>query len=241
LSAADISERNFSSSVTDQITNALGRDIVGGVYRPGVTVPREEELCRRFEAGRSAVREAVKILSAKGLVHTRPRRGTRVRALRDWNFFDPDVLSWLRETAPARDVIIELFEMRIAFESEAAALAAMRGRPEEIAEIRQSFRAMQAAAGGGSDPVTPDAAFHEAILTATGNRLFLPLSALIRTALRFSVPTTNALFGHTVGDLEAHEKVLMAIEARRPEDARAHMREMLAEVLQKVQDARVLP
>jgi DNA-binding FadR family transcriptional regulator len=236
-----MAERSFSSSVTEEITNALGKDILGGRYPPGATVPGEEELCETFGAGRSAVREAVKILSAKGLVHTRPRRGTRVRGMRDWNFFDPDVLSWLRETAPARDVIVELFEMRMAFEGEAAALAATRGEPKEIDEIRRAFQAMQAAAGGAADPVTPDAAFHEAILTATGNRLFLPLSALIRTALRFSVPTTNALFGHTVGDLEAHEKVLTAIEARQPDEAREHMRRMLSEVLRKVQGARLLP
>ena len=100
---------------------------------------------------------------------------------------------------------------------------------------------MQEASHGGEDPVISDAAFHESILAATGNRLFQPLSALIHTALQFSVPTTNALFGHSVGDLKAHEKVLRAIAARKPDRARAAMREMLSDVLERVRSTASLP
>jgi DNA-binding FadR family transcriptional regulator len=230
-----------ASTVTDEIANVLGREIVGGLYSPGDTIPGEEEVCARFAASRSAAREAVKMLAAKGLVLTRPRRGSRVCPMKDWNFLDPAVLSWLRETASPREVIIELFEMRLAFECEAAALAAERGAKEDLSEIRKAFGRMQVAAHGGGDPVASDAAFHEAILVATRNRLYQPLSALIHVALQFSVPTTNALFGHTVGDLQAHEKVVRAIEARKPERARAAMREMLDDVLHRVRSATVLP
>ena len=228
-------------TLTDEIANILGREIVGGMYPPGGTIPGEEEVCVRFTASRSAAREAVKILAAKGLLQTRPRRGSRVRATKDWNFLDPAVLSWLRETASPREVIIELFEMRLAFECEAAALAAERGTEDDLAAIRTAFERMQEASHGGEDPVISDAAFHESILAATGNRLFQPLSALIHTALQFSVPTTNALFGHSVGDLKAHEKVLRAIAARKPDRARAAMREMLSDVLERVRSTASLP
>jgi DNA-binding FadR family transcriptional regulator len=100
---------------------------------------------------------------------------------------------------------------------------------------------MQNASLGGEDPVTSDAAFHELILAATHNRMFQPLSALIHTALQFSVPTTNALFGHTVGDLNAHKKVLLAIAAQKPDRARAAMRKMLGDVLERVRSAPNLP
>ena len=228
-------------TLTDEIANILGREIVGGLYPPGGTIPGEEDVCVRFTASRSAAREAVKILAAKGLLQTRPRRGSRVRATKDWNFLDPAVLSWLRETATPRQMIIELFEMRLAFECEAAALAAERGTEEDLSAIGAAFERMQGAAHGGEDPVISDAAFHEAILAATRNRLFQPLSALIRTALQFSVPTTNALFGHSVGDLKAHDKVLRAIKARKPDRARAAMREMLSDVLERVRSAATLP
>ncbi|HEY4925386.1 MAG TPA: FCD domain-containing protein [Roseiarcus sp.] len=127
--------------------------------------------------------------------------------------------------------------MRLAFECEAAALAATRGVVKEIGAIRLAFEAMEAASQGGGDPISSDAAFHEAILAATGNRFFLPLSAVIHTALQFSVPTTNALFGHTVGDLAAHGRVLRAIESGDAESARIAMRDMLSEVLTRVRTA----
>ncbi|TIU27508.1 MAG: FadR family transcriptional regulator [Mesorhizobium sp.] len=228
---------NQTSSVTDEITNILGSEILGGLFPPGATLLGEEEVCVRFGASRSAAREAVKILSAKGLLLTRPRRGSRIRPMKDWNFLDPSVLGWLRESATPRHFIIELLEVRLAFECEAAALAASRNDTNEIAAIREAFEAMRAASTGQGDPVSSDAAFHEAVLAATGNRFFLPLSALIHTALQYSVPTTNALFGHPVGDLHAHGKVLRAIEAGDAATARQAMHEMLSEVLARVRSA----
>ncbi len=226
-----------NSTVTEEITNALGREILSGLFPPGATLLGEEEICTRFGASRSAAREAAKILAAKGLLLTRPRRGSRVTPIKDWNFFDPSVLAWLRESAKPRHFLVELLEMRLAFECEAAALAADRSVPKDISAIRDAFEAMKAAAQGSGDPISPDAAFHEAILAATGNRFFLPLSALIRTALQFSIPFTNALFGHTVGDLDAHGRVLEAIEGGDAESARIAMREMLSEVLARVRGA----
>ncbi|WP_292634417.1 FadR/GntR family transcriptional regulator [Mesorhizobium sp.] len=123
------------------------------------------------------------------------------------------------------------------FECEAAAIAASRNNPDEIAAIREAFEAMRAASSGQGDPVLSDAAFHEAVLAATGNRFFLPLSALIHTALQYSVPTTNALFGHPVGDLDAHGKVLKAIESGDSTRARKAMHDMLSEVLARVRTA----
>jgi len=226
-----------TSSVTDEITDSLGREILGGLFPPGSTLLGEEEICARFGASRSAAREAVKILWAKGLLVTRPRRGSRIRPLKDWNFLDPSVLGWLRESATPRHFIAELLEVRLAFECEAAALAASRNDTDEIAAIREAFEAMRAASLGQGDPVLSDAAFHEAVLAATGNRFFLPLTALIHTALQYSVPTTNALFGHPVGDLDAHGKVLKAIEAGDTASARKAMHEMLSEVLARVRTA----
>ena len=226
-----------NSTVTEDITNTLGCEILGGLFPPGATLLGEEEICARFGASRSAAREAVKILAAKGLLQTRPRRGSRIRPIKDWNFFDPSVLAWLRESAKPRHFITELLEMRLSFECEAAALAAGRGVDKEISAIRDAFEAMKAASHGGGDPISSDAAFHEAILAATGNRFFLPLSALIRTALQFTVPTTNGLFGHAVGDLDAHGRVLAAIEGGDSTSARTAMRDMLTEVLVRVRTA----
>lgn len=110
----------------DDIANSLGREILGGLFSPGATLLGEEEICARFGASRRAAREAVKILSAKGLLLTRPRRGSRIRPLKGWNFLDPSVLGWLRASATPRHFIIELLprsRQALAFRRRPAALA----------------------------------------------------------------------------------------------------------------------
>ncbi len=223
-----------SGTVTVDLANRLGRDIVSGRVAQGATLSNEADLSARFQVGRSAVREAVKMLAAKGMVQSRPRRGTQVTPAKAWNFFDRDVLLWLRDSGPDFAVIIELLELRLGVESQAAALAAQKASPAHVAAIRLAYAGMQAAADGRNDPVIADGAFHEAVIAATGNRFFQPFGAMIRVALFVTAPTTNAIFGHSVGDLDAHERVLTAIERSDARKAHGAMHSMLSEVLHAV-------
>ena len=77
-----------------QVVHALGAAIVRGELGPGSPVPTEDELVSRFEVGRSALREGVKVLAGKGLLESRTSAGTRVRPRESWNLLDPDVLRW---------------------------------------------------------------------------------------------------------------------------------------------------
>lgn len=228
-------------SITFDVTNHLGREIISGTYGPGSVLPNEAEICATLSVGRSAVREAVKMLTAKGLVESRPRRGTEVRPSKDWNYFDREVLGWLRQGDPDPTIIVELLELRLGVEPQAAQLAAKRGSNEQIVAVAEAYRQMQRAAGGKADPVAADGAFHGAIIAATNNRFFQPFGPLIRTALTVTAPTTNAIFGHSVGDLAAHEKVVDALEARAAKGAGEAMAAMLAEVLEAVEDWRRKP
>jgi DNA-binding FadR family transcriptional regulator len=222
--------RTAGASLTFDLTQRLGRQIVAGAYPPGSTLPGEAEICASLSVGRSAVREAVKMLTAKGLVESRPRRGTEVLPYAAWNLFDRDVLGWLREEDPDARLIVELLQLRIGVEPRAAKLAAEVGTDAEHAAIGAAYERMRQAGRGRADPVSADAAFHEAIIAATHNRFFQPFGALVRTALSVTAPTTNAIFGHSVGDLDAHKAVLDAIEARDADAARARMEAMLTEV-----------
>src|SRR5437762_13173507 len=85
-----------------QVVHELGRRIVGGTCPPGEALPNEEELCRELGVSRTALRESVKVLAAKGLVESRPRIGTRVRASASWNLLDPDVLACAARPRPSR-------------------------------------------------------------------------------------------------------------------------------------------
>jgi DNA-binding FadR family transcriptional regulator len=225
-------------SVTMDVANLIGREIVSGRVAQGANIPNEAEISARYNVGRSAVREAVKMLAAKGLVQSRPKRGTQVLPAKGWNFFDRDVLLWLRESSPELGTIVELLELRLGVEPQAAALAASKGSPEQLQAIRTAYDGMRAADLGRGDPVQSDGAFHEAIINATGNRFFQPFGVLIRTALSVTAPVTNAIFGHSVGDLEAHGRVLAAVEARDVKGAAVEMERMLVDVYDAVSKAK---
>jgi len=230
----DLSFEGRSGSVTVDLVNRLGREIVSGRVAQGATMPKEAELSARFQVGRGTVREAVKMLTAKGMVQSRPRLGTQVMPARSWNFFDREVLLWLRDSGPDLTIIIELLELRIGVEPKAAALAAEKASVAQVEAIRSAYASMQAAANGRTDPVIADGVFHEAVIAAANNRFFQPFGAMIRTALFVTAPTTNAIFGHSVGDLDAHGQVLAAIERSATHEAYDAMERMLSEVLQAV-------
>jgi DNA-binding FadR family transcriptional regulator len=237
----DVSFLNPGSSITFDVTNHLGREIISGRYPQGSILPNEAEISATFSVGRSAVREAVKMLTAKGLVESRPRRGTQVLPSTGWNFFDREVLVWLREGNPDPTIIGELLQLRLAVEPQAAHLAAMNGTNDQIAAVAQAYEQMERAADGKIDPVVADGTFHGAIITATNNRFFQPFGPLIRTALTVTAPTTNAIFGHSVGDLAAHKRVLDALSARAPREAHEAMAIMLADVVEAVEEWRLKP
>ena len=94
-----------------ELVHDIGVRILRGDLEPGDALPSE------FDAGgqtvsRTVVREAVKVLAAKGLVEARPKTGTQVRERRFWNLMDPDVLAWRLEATPGDDFFVEVFELR---------------------------------------------------------------------------------------------------------------------------------
>ena len=230
-----------SGNITVELVNRLGREIVAGRVGVSDILPNEGSLSSKLQISRTAVREAIKMLTAKGLVGSRPRRGTEVRPVSDWNLLDSDVLRWLRESPPDRKIVIELLELRLGFEPEAAALAARRAEPAQLARIEEAYGFMRESAAGRYDPVEADCRFHEAIIAATSNRFYQPLGALVRTALSLTAPITNAIFGHSVGDLEAHGDILLAIETKDERRAFDLMRGMLSNVANRVVEAKTLP
>jgi DNA-binding FadR family transcriptional regulator len=230
-----------SGNVTHDLVNQLGHQIVGGGFGEGAILPNESAMSLELRISRTAVREAIKMLTAKGLVSSRPRRGTEVRPVSDWNLLDSDVLRWLRMTPPNREIVIELLELRLGFEPEAAALAARRADSAHLHRIEEAYAFMRESAAGRYDPVEADCRFHEAIIAATSNRFYQPLGALVRTALSLTAPITNAIFGHPVGDLEAHGEVLSAIRGKDEQRAFDLMRGLLSDVAKEVARAKTLP
>jgi DNA-binding FadR family transcriptional regulator len=222
-------------NLTYLMLDTLGKAIVTGRFEE-TPFPTEFDLARQHNVSRSVTREAVKMLTAKGLLTARPRKGTSVQPAANWNLFDPDVLRWLLERKFSLELLRQFTELRIAIEPAAAALAARAADAEGIAAIHAGFKRMAAAEAGADDPLDADIAFHLAILRASANPFYAQFQDVVSTALRTSIRFTNRFKGRTAS-LSQHYAVLNAIEKRQPETAQAGMHGLIADVMALIADA----
>jgi DNA-binding FadR family transcriptional regulator len=211
-----------------QVVNELGRRIVGGIYPAEALLPNEEQLCLELTVSRTALREAVKVLAAKGLLESRPRIGTRVRKRDLWNLLDPDILAWRCAIGADAEFLRHLTELREIIEPAAASLAAASRSPEQLVAIRHALTTMEDSATIGQW-VEADLAFHTAILKATNNPLLMPLAAIIGSALKSLLDITARNAGDFKNALPEHQKVFAAIEAGDSQDALHRMAGMLSD------------
>src|SRR5213594_3545034 len=132
-------------SLHGRVVHAIGRRILSGDLRPGDLLPAEPDL----GASRTVVREAVKVLAAKGLVESRPKTGTRVRSRDAWNLLDPDVLAWQQDGADGdgtESLLRKMTEVRRIIEPAAAELAAARADARDVAALERALKEMEQAA-----------------------------------------------------------------------------------------------
>ena len=197
-------------NLAEEVVARIAGEIRGGRLAPGARLPTEQELMAAMGVSRTVVREAVAALRAEGLVTTRQGSGAFVAADASRVPFriDPDGLSSIAD-------VLEVMELRLAIEVEAAALAAERITPERLSPIARALRAIEAAIQRGEGAVNEDFAFHRAIAEASGNPRFAELLEYLgrhvipRQSIRVSVQ-------HAAG--------AAAIPDAHPEGARPHPR-----------------
>lgn len=216
------------SNLHGKVAHELGRRVVGGVYPAGALLPNEEQLCAELQVSRTPLREAVKVLAAKGLLESRPRIGTRVRSKDLWNLLDPDILAWRCATGPDAEFLRHLTELREIIEPAAAALAASSRTEEQLGLIATALQAMHQAQTL-AQWVEADLAFHTAILRATNNPLLMPLAAIIDSALGSLLGVTARSAGDFKRGLSDHQKVFEAIERGDAANAVHRMASMLSD------------
>lgn len=220
-----------SQYLTREVVEAIGGKIVRGDVEAGGSLPIEAALAEEYETSRTVMREAIKMLTAKGLVGSRPRRGTYVEPESRWNILDPDVLRWTLQRRFSFGLMRDFLVVREGIEPKAAALAATVQDREAIARIAARLADMREVACGYSDPLEADIAFHIAILHASKNRFFVQFSHVIETALRFSIRLTNSEKGVRMADVEDHELIYRAIERGDCEGAENASQALLAEAI----------
>nr|WP_077966362.1 FadR/GntR family transcriptional regulator [Ensifer adhaerens] len=219
--------RMSGPSVHMSVADDIGLRIVRGDYPPGTILPNEAQWTEIFDVSRTAVREAIKILMAKGLLASRPKIGSWVEPKERWNLLDRDVLSWYALSPDRLQFLKTVQEFRHIIEPEATALAAARRSEEQMVEISAALRDMgQATTLQGRTQA--DTRFHLAILHASGNDLLVPLGTLIESALNhlFLLVTRND--DSFVYALKLHENIEKSIRLRRPNAARNAVRRLLA-------------
>jgi DNA-binding FadR family transcriptional regulator len=209
------------------VANWLGSAILSGKYPPGSILSGEIEFSKTLDVSRSAYREAVQALIAKGLLESRPKTGTRVLPRERWNLLDPEVLGWALTGEPDIAFVRNLFELRAIVEPAAAALAAARHTKPELKAIKDALAAMDSQKLSTEEGRAADRDFHGAILRATHNDALIALSSSIGAAVRW---TTT--FKQRVGDfprdaIPDHRRVYDAIAARDPNAARAAMHSLV--------------
>jgi DNA-binding FadR family transcriptional regulator len=224
-------------NLTYALLEAVGKSIVAGRFDSN-PFPTEADLAKQYAVSRSVTREAVKMLTAKGLLAARPRKGTTVQPSRAWNLFDPDVLRWMMERNFSLELLRYFNELRHAIEPMAAALAAQSATPEGIARVKAAYQRMLDAETGRDEPLEADTAFHIAILEASNNPFYAQLGDMVSIALKTSIRFTNRVKG--ASSLEEHRAVLAAIEARDPEAARAAMTALIDSVFALLADAQAV-
>jgi len=228
--------RRFTTrSLHGRIAHIIGRRIIGGEYAAGQTLPNEEAFGIELAVSRTALREAFKVLAAKGLLESKPKVGTKVKAQSQWNMLDPDVLAWHFETSPSVEFLKSLFEMRQIFEPNAAAMAANRRTAEQLQVISDAYDAMERAEEDTDDVIESDLAFHLGIVDASGNPFMHSMGMMIETALMGSFNLSSAKPRAQASSLPAHKAVYLGIRDQQPERARFEMQQLLDKA---VEDAR---
>lgn len=194
------------------IVEKIGGRIVRGEHAPGELL-HADHLEREFGASKTAVREALKVLAAKGLLDSRQRRGTFALPRSSWSLLDPDLLRWLLST-PTGDFADDVAELRMIVEPVSARLAARRRDHADLAELSAAVQTMDAAGGDLTAAIEGEKQFHRALLAATHNELLGRLAGVAETGVQIHDRGRSADGTLGTDAVLAHHAVLAAVQAR---------------------------
>ena len=223
-----------SSNLADKVLARLGAEIRGGKLAPGDRLPTEQELTSTMGVSRTVVREAVAALRADGLVVTRRGSGAYVA--------DNPTASPFRIAASQvgrLDDVLNVMELRLAVEVEAAGFAAERGTRRQVGVVKSALRSIDRALKSGEGAVAEDFAFHRAIAEATGNAQFPRFLAFLgshvipRQSARLSVDTPAERRAYLERIQQEHARIVAGIAAGDPAEARRAMRDHLTRSLER--------
>lgn len=206
-------ERFVRRNVHLSLVDHLGGMIVSGQIAPGERLAKEPQMMLELGISRTTVREAIKVLSAKGLVESRQNVGSTVRARRYWNLLDPDVVSWITSRDAAPEILSDIRELRRAFEPSVARLAATKASPEDVAVLRQHAECMINHFEDIERYNDADVQFHVRMFESTENAMMIQIGHLIERFLSYTLRVQHEISIDLVECARRHLEVVEAIEA----------------------------
>lgn len=221
-----------------QTVETLGSRIVRGYYEPGQALP-PDQLENEFGISKTVLREALRVLAAKGLVDARQKRGTVVQARAAWSLLDADLLRW-QGGQPDAAFFANLAEVRSIVEPAGARLAAERRTEDDLADLRAALDQMASAGTDAAAVVAADLAFHQALLDAAHNELLSRMEVVIEAGLRARDAVVHS-GEHWPDSVPVHRAILDAIEAGDGAAAETAMRKLLEQAAVDVDGVTAAP
>jgi GntR family transcriptional regulator, transcriptional repressor for pyruvate dehydrogenase complex len=223
--------RNMSQVVADELL----RRIDAGEYPVGGRAPTERELMELFAVGRSTAREAVRVLVSAEILDVRPGRGPVVLRTSDasQNVLDPLGQSVLLEDQS----LVHLYEFRLLVETEAAANAAFRASPAEVAELNSQLREFRVAVTQGRPTYELDVQFHLSLARASHNEVYVTVLEAVTERLAQSRAITDSVSGARELAVLGHSEICAAVQRHDADASRKAMQRHILAGLAALEEA----
>ncbi|MBJ6123805.1 FadR/GntR family transcriptional regulator [Microvirga splendida] len=224
-------------SAHDLVAHGIGQNIMQGRFPIGSILPGDAELMEFFGVSRTALREALKTLAAKGLIESKTKVGTKVLDRNNWNMFDADILEWHLQMGVDARFLGWLFEIRQTLEPLACATAALRRTQQQLDAMHKALQAMYGCESNRQGFTKADLAFHQAILEASGNPFLQSIGSVIGAALAtsFTISSPVSSDDRFQEVMRQHQAVFDAIEQRQPSAASDAMAALILQAAERVQ------
>ncbi|MDG6923101.1 MAG: FadR family transcriptional regulator [Nitrososphaerota archaeon] len=213
--------------------------IQNGELSLGSSFPNEADLCTRFQASRTRVREAVKYLQGKGFLRVEHGRGTWIEPVEHWDLMDKEL--WTTAlTVGDRDALIQdLVETRCMLETRIVELAARNRSSAHLRDLQQDINTMEAALTVCDTTAFNNASrrFHDHLAIAAGNVILLKLSRSLHEALEITKQSSKSNIDVLRLSLMGHQAILKAVVDGIPEEASKAMLKHLADFEESVREA----
>lgn len=226
-------------SLSQEVVENISNNVKSGALKPGDKLPTESAIMALYDVSRTVVREAISHLQAAGLVQTRHGIGTFI--------LEPSrpPTGMLREAIVTVRDVLDILELRISLETEAAWLAASRRTEEQAAALGKALEDILSNKTEENASVNADVRFHLLIAQSTGNRYFVDIlsnlgttiipRARLKSAMLALDGSSNTNYLERVN--REHEDIYLAILRKDQEAARAAMRTHLSNSRERLRQA----